>query len=150
MKAFAPAILFMMAACSSQAEQEQSLFYTDQSMHDFMNKVMQPAAEGVWDRTGYLTNEDGFQDLFPHSEAEWLEAEQASLIVAELSNVLSIPGRRVEKTDWDQAVEAVRMTSLAAADAAARRDQDDFMQAALALNNACQSCHMKYDRPTEN
>src|SRR5690554_4023834 len=108
-----------LTACSGGGDdRDRNLYYTDRSMHDFMNNVMQPAAEGVWDRTGYLTDERGFRSLFPKNDEEWQKARTASLLVAELSNILSIPGRRVAERDWDAAVKGVRMTSLAAADAA--------------------------------
>lgn len=144
---FALALALALAGCADQAASDDERFYTDQTMHDFMNKAMQPAAEGIWNRTGYLTNDDGFQTLFPQNAAEWQEAEHASLILAELSNVLEIPGREVDEREWHGAVEAVRITSLAAAEAARRQNEDDFMQASLALNNACLSCHERYARP---
>jgi len=149
MKTTGLALLIAVAGCSDGAEREPDRYYTGQSMHDFMNKVMQPAAEGVWDKTGYLTDEDGFHTLFPQDDDEWQEAEAAALLVAELSNVLAIPGRRTAERDWDEAVKGVRLTSLAAADAARKRNEDDFMKFALALNNACQSCHVKYARPDQ-
>lgn len=149
MKAVPAAFVLALAlsGCSQPAADDADRFYTAQSTHDFMNKVMQPAAEGIWNRTGYLTNEDGFQTLFPQTAVEWQEAEHASLIVAELSNVLELPGRQIDEPDWHAAVEAVRITSLAAAEAARANDEDRFMEASLALNNACQSCHQRYDRP---
>lgn len=146
-RALSLAVLFGAAACSAAPEADEEVYYIDQSMLEFMNNAMQPAAEGVWDRTGYLTDEAGFHTLFPQDEAGWREAEQASLILAELSNVLMLPGRRVAEKEWDGGVEAVRITALAAADAARAKDEEAFMQAALAINNACQSCHVRYDRP---
>ncbi len=149
MKAHLSVLVLALAltGCADRTASADERFYTDQTMHDFMNKVMQPAAEGIWNRTGYLTNEDGFQTLFPQNAAEWQEAEHASLILAELSNVLEIPGRQIDEREWHGAVEAVRITSLAAAEAARQQDEDGFMEASLALNNACQSCHERYARP---
>jgi len=148
-KALHLSLLVALAGCSESGDPEPDLYYTEQTTHDFMNKVMEPAAERVWDKTGYLMNEDGFHNLFPQNAEQWQEAEAASLLVAELSNVLSIPGRRIEESDWDAAVKGVRVTSLAAADAAAKHNEDDFMKSALALNNACESCHLKYARPSQ-
>ena len=143
------ALLIAVAGCADGAGREPDRYYTGQSMHDFMSKVMQPAAQGVWDKTGYLMNEDGLHTRFPQDDSEWREAEAAALLVAELSNVMAIPGRRIAERDWDEAVKGVRLTSLAAADAARKHNEDDFMNFAFALNNACQSCHVKYARPAK-
>jgi hypothetical protein len=98
----------------------------------------------VWKRQGYVTDAKGFRSLFPKNDEEWKEAENASLLLAEVTNVLLIPGRRVNEQPWSDGVTAVRLTALKLAASARNKDEDAFMTAGSELNDACYACHKRY------
>lgn len=144
--------LLALAGCSAdQGSQEASAggpsdaYHTELPMKDLMSGVIQHAAEGVWNRTGYLMDDEGFHTMFPQNEEEWHDAKVAGQTVAELTNVLMLPGRRVDAKEWDQAVMGVRNAALKAAKAAEEMNEDRFMDASLEMNSACQFCHEIYD-----
>lgn len=114
-------------------------------LNEFMAHVMQHAGDGVWKWQGWIVDEKGERSLFPKNDAEWEEAESGALTLAEITNVLLVPGRRVAEPDWDKAVLAVRKVALQAAEAAEKKDADAFFAAGGALDEACDQCHVRYD-----
>jgi len=120
-------------------------YYTALPLSEFMPHVMQYAGDGIWKRQGYVVDAKGEHSLFPKNEEEWEEAESAARTLAEVTNVLLIPGRRVPEADWDKAVLAVRKVALQAADAAEKKNEDAWFEAGGALDEACDVCHAKYD-----
>ncbi|WEK01160.1 MAG: hypothetical protein P0Y59_05580 [Candidatus Sphingomonas phytovorans] len=149
-------LAFLLSGCSGNEDSGQTKanaavaisatpFNTSLPTKEFMLHVMQYAGDGVWKRQGWVSDKSGERSLFPRNEAEWEEAESASLTLAEITNVLLIPGRRVEEPAWDDAVKRVRNVALVAAAAAEKHDQAAFLKAGGDLDVACDSCHEHYD-----
>jgi len=134
-----------LAARSAPKTGDTAPYYTELPLNEFMPHVMQYAGDGVWKRQGYVIDEKGEHSLFPKNDQEWEDAESASLALAEMTNVLLIPGRRVPEPDWDKAVLEVRKVALQAAQAAEKKDPDAFFEAGGALDEACDVCHERYD-----
>jgi len=120
-------------------------YYTDLQLAEFMPHVMQYAADGIWKRQGYVYDRAGLRSLFPKSDEEWEEAESGARTLAEITNVLLIPGRRVPDPRWDEAALGVRRVALQAADAAERKNPDAWFKAGGDLDEACDACHEKFD-----
>lgn len=119
-------------------------FYTGMSMKTLMADMIQPAAHGVWDRAGYISDLQGTRSLFPQTEKEWKEMENSSLLLAELTNDLLVPGRRVPEPEWDKAVVAVRTAALKTAAVVKRRNEDEVLEVSVEISAACESCHQRY------
>lgn len=159
MRALAPlaaAILLAVSACSTgDASNEQAAksapkgddapYHIGLKLDEYMAHVMQYAADGVWDRAGFVIDKDGEHSLFPKNDEEWEDAESAALTLAEVTNTLLIPGRRVDEAEWDRTVEGVRKLALEAAAAAEKQDKDAFFNAGEKLDAACDDCHIRYD-----
>lgn len=124
---------------------ENTPYYTELPLSEFMPHVMQYAGDGIWKRAGYITDKTGQHSLFPKNDEEWEEAESGARTLAEVTNVLLLPGRRVPEKEWDQAVEGVRKIALKAAAAAERKDPNAFFAAGGELDDACDVCHIRYD-----
>jgi hypothetical protein len=87
----------------------------------------------------------GEHSLFPTNNEEWEKAESAALTLAEVTNTLLVPGRRVPEAEWDKAVAEVRKIAIQAAKAAEKHDKDAFFAAGEKLDAACDGCHARYD-----
>jgi hypothetical protein len=120
-------------------------YYLKLQLKEFMPHVMQYAADGIWKRQGYISDKTGVHSLFPKNDKDWEDAESASRTLAEVTNVLLIPGRRVPDPNWDKAVLEVRKYALESADAAEKKDADAFFKAGSALDEACDVCHKQFD-----
>jgi len=113
-------------------------------MKEFMGHVMQFSGDQVWRWQGFINDEQGERSLFPKTDAEWEEAESGALALAEMTNVLLMPGRRIDDPDWDKAVAGVRKVALEAADASEHHDADALFRIGGELDEACESCHVRF------
>ncbi len=151
----APAMLLALAACggsgravpnaASAAVDAAAPYDATLPLSEFMPHVMQYAGDGIWKRQGWIADRTGEHSLFPRNDEEWEQAESGARTLAEVTNLLLLPGRRVAGPEWDKAVLAVRKVALQAADAAEKKDADAWFAAGGALDEACDVCHVRYD-----
>lgn len=127
------------------ASSDDAPYYAALPLNELMPHVMQYAGDGIWKRQGFITDKTGEHSLYPKNDAEWEDAESAARTLAEVTNTLLIPGRRVREPEWDRAVEVVRKVALQAADAAEKQDKAAFFKAGGDLDEACDMCHVRYD-----
>lgn len=120
-------------------------FDTRLPMGEFMAHVMQHAGNGVWKWQGLEIDKAGEHSLYPKNTQEWEDAESGALTLAEVTNLLLLPGRRVAEPEWDKSVADVRRIALNAAKAAEKQDKSAFLAAGSALDAACDACHVRYD-----
>ena len=113
-------------------------------MKEFMGHVMQNGGEGIWRWQGFINDEKGERSLFPKDDKEWEDAESGALTLAELTNLLLMPGRRIDDPKWDKAVAGVRALALKAATAAEKHDKDGFFAVGGELDEACDECHRQF------
>ncbi len=62
----------------------------------------------------------------------------------EITNILLLPGRRVDEQRWADDVVAVRNSALKLAGLARKKDEIGYMEAGSELNEACYACHKHY------
>ena len=95
-------------------------------------------------------------DLLASTYGKWEAVENSALAIAELANLLTLPGRKcangldvpVGNADWAGFVQALRDAGMTAYTAAQTRNQDKITDAAEVMTTACKNCHDKYrDRP---
>jgi hypothetical protein len=113
-------------------------------MKEFMGHVMQNGGEGIWRWQGFINDEKGERSLFPKDDKEWEDAESGALTLAELTNLLLMPGRRIDDPKWDEAVAGVRALAQKAAVAAEKHDKDAFFAIGGELDEACDTCHKQF------
>ncbi|MBO9575414.1 MAG: hypothetical protein J7494_06745 [Sphingobium sp.] len=113
-------------------------------MKEFMGHVMQFGGDSIWKWQGFITDSTGEHALQPKNEKEWTEAESGALTLAEITNILMLPGRRIDDPAWDKAVAGVRDVALRAAEAAKNKNYDKFFEIGGELDAACEACHVKF------
>ena len=96
-------------------------------------------------------------DLLASSYGKWEAVENSALAIAEVANLLTIPGRKcangldvpVRNADWARFVEQLREAGMTAYAAAQAKNQDKMTDIADLMTTACKNCHDKYrDRRT--
>jgi hypothetical protein len=82
----------------------------------------------------------------------WMAVENAAISLAEAANLLIIPGRNcmngkpmpLDQPDWAGFVQGLRDAAQASYKAAQSKNQDNIVEAAGVLTEACAACHDKY------
>jgi hypothetical protein len=138
------------ASPTSAPAADNAPYFNSLPLKELMPHVMQYAGDGIWKRQGYVVNATGEHSLFPKTDQDWEDGESAARTLAEVTNTLLVPGRRIPEKGWDDAVIAVRTVALKAAAAAEKHDKDAWFAAGSELDEACDVCHVKYDPTFKN
>ena len=91
-------------------------------------------------------------DLLASSYGKWEAVENSALAIAEVANLLTLPGRKcangldvpLRNADWARFVQQLREAGMTAYTAAQTRNQDKITDAADVMTTACKNCHDKY------
>jgi hypothetical protein len=83
---------------------------------------------------------------------KWEAVENNALAIAEVANLLTLPGRKcangrdvpLMNADWAKFVQGLRDAGMAAYAAAQAKNQDKIIEAADVMTTACANCHNKY------
>jgi hypothetical protein len=91
-------------------------------------------------------------DLLTSSYGKWEAVENSALAIAEVANLLELPGRKcsnglevpLKNPDWSRFVQELRDAGMTAYTAAQTKNQDKMIDAAGVMTTACKNCHDKY------
>jgi hypothetical protein len=91
-------------------------------------------------------------DLLASSYGKWAAVENSALAIAEVANLLTLPGRKcangvdvpVNNPDWGKFVQELREAGMTAYVAAQSRNQDKITDASDVMTKACKDCHDRY------
>jgi len=91
-------------------------------------------------------------DLLTTVYGKWEAVENSALAIAEVANLLSLPGRKcangvdvpVRNADWARFVQELRDAGMTAYAAAQTKNQDKMTDAADVMTKACGNCHFRY------
>jgi cytochrome c553 len=95
-------------------------------------------------------------DPLASAYGKWAAVENSGLAIAEAATLLTIPGRKcangvavpLQNADWTKFVQGLRDAGMAAYKAAQSKNQDNILEAAGTIAEACSNCHDKYrERP---
>ncbi len=113
---------------------------------ELMAHVIDYNAFEIWHRQGWVYSNDGVEELFPVDDEGWFAAESAAATLAELSNVLLLPGRvpQDDADDWVRYAHELNRTSRAAMETAEAQDKEAFFDAGGEIYVVCRSCHEKF------
>lgn len=115
------------------------------SMAELMNHVVDPAADGLWLNAGWISDADGYRELYPETDEGWLEAENAGATLIEVGNILASPARALDDDAWLIYAEGISDAGLMAMQAAEAKDKEAFFQAGAQLYSVCSACHQAYN-----
>lgn len=129
-----------------------------------------PSADALWDAVQYISTPEGTQDHLPRTEEEWQALRRSAAVLAEATNLLATPRRRVtntsrspgvgemkaaeiqqrvdsERDSFDQFAAVLRSASLSALTAIEKRSPRALMDAGAAIDASCEACHRVYWYP---
>jgi hypothetical protein len=91
-------------------------------------------------------------NLLASSYGQWGAVENSGLALAEVANLLLLPGRKcsnglpvpLNNPDWPKFVQGLREAGMAVYKAAQSKNQDNILMAADTMTTACANCHDKW------
>jgi cytochrome c556 len=171
-----------LAACSQNpappaaAAAPQVPFQPDASIQDLMENVVDHNADILWESVAVISSEKGVEERQPRTDEEWANVRAAAVTLAEATNLLMIPGRKVAhagkvlqdsevegilKADQIQALidgdhskfaskaMALHAAALAALEAIDAKDHNKLSDVGGAIDEACEQCHTTYWYPDQ-
>ncbi|TNF82414.1 MAG: hypothetical protein EP301_11935 [Gammaproteobacteria bacterium] len=128
--------------CAKEVEVEVG-YQPHLAMHDFMSWVLDPLADVIWRSAGTITTVDGVEDLAPTTQEGWDSVRNAAATIAEIGNVLQIPGYS-QGDDWNEYAQGLTRIGMRLIEAAEQKDDQKVFDYGGQLYNVCVACHQLY------
>jgi len=147
------------------------------TVKEIMKGIVDPSSKELWDSVGTESGPKGLVERSPKTDADWAKLEGDALMLAEVANLLKMPGRHValpeqaslkttpdapeltpvqieekiakDRTAWEKKADALLSTAVKARTAAKAHDKDGLLNVGEEIDNACESCHLVYWYPDE-
>jgi hypothetical protein len=147
------------------------------TVKEIMKGIVDPSSKELWDSVGTESGPKGLVERSPKNDEEWAKLEGDALMLAEVANLLKMPGRHValpeqanlkttpdapeltptqieekiakDRAAWEKKADALQATSVKARAAAKAHDKDALLNVGEEIDNACESCHLVYWYPDE-
>lgn len=152
------AAIFLISCQHDETPAAPPAFDITHDMDDLMIHVIDPAAKAMWSHVGWLLSEDGVEAIEPASETEWRQAEYDAAILAEMGNLLLLPGRirilrdeddkplQSDNGDWTKYAVAMTTRAFEVKQATIARDTRGMFTTGAEVYKTCVVCHDKYIR----
>jgi hypothetical protein len=124
------AILLLAKAGSAQAPGFQPVG----TIHQIMVGLVAPASDVIFAVPNHA----------PKDDKDWASVQNSALTLAEVGNLLMIPGRAKDNGNWMKFAKALVDTGSEAFKAANAKDAKALEDIGDKLDEACETCHAKY------
>jgi hypothetical protein len=120
---------------------------------DVMNAMMVPSSNAVWNAVATVTDATGVHESRPKTDEDWNKVFHAAVELAEVPNLLLVPGRErciggaiplQDRTDFASKARELQEAATFAVIAARKHDVDALSEAGERIDVACDFCHEKY------
>ena len=171
-------IVLIIAACGpSPAPDSASTeppYVVTATVKDLMLSIIDLNADVVWESVSTVSSETGVVDTRPKTDEDWARVRHGAMTLAEASNLLMMPGRRVarpgeksetpgvelepeemdaliakDRASWNKRAEALRLAALDILKAVEAKDSDKVFAVGEEIERACEGCHSHYWYPNE-
>ena len=120
---------------------------------DIMNAMMVPSSNAVWNAVSTVTDTTGVHEVTPTTEEDWNNLYHSAAELAEVANLLMVPGRSrclggaipaQYQADWSQKARELMEAANVALIAAKKHDVSAMGEAGERIDVSCDACHEKY------
>jgi len=108
-----------------------------------MEHVIQPAAYGIWNASGYVIDREGVHDLSPATDDDWEDLVTASATLLESTHAMMMP-ERVLDDKWPVFVRRLNESAEEALMAAESHDKQGIAKVGDEMDEICTACHKNY------
>lgn len=114
------------------------------TLKQFMEWVIDPAADVVWDSVKSISTEAGTKEVSPQTDEQWAAVRNAAATLIESGNMLMIDARVRDRKDWLGGARGLIKTASAVLKAAETKDKDAVFAAGGEIYTVCRGCHQLY------
>lgn len=169
------ALLFLTACQQGASSQPVAVAYqTETSLQDIMRFIIDTNADDVWNAFSTVVTAEEEIEKSPQSDEEWAAVRRSALTLAEASNLLLIPGRKIahagestsshpvelepegivreisqNRAAFQAYANALHEASLEIVAAVDKRDHEAILRLGGKLDHVCESCHARFWYPGE-
>ena len=181
---FVATVVISQSACSRQATPPAAAdkpaaiqFAPVGTVKQIMKGIVDPSSAAIWNAVSTESGPKGVIEKAPQSDEDWAQLEHSALMLAEVSNLLKMPDRKMALADevdaktapdapeltprqidekvnqdraaWGKKADALQAAAVKAMAAAKAHDKDGIMNVGEEIDNACEQCHIVYWYPDE-
>src|SRR3989338_1077396 len=171
-------VIALAAGCRSQQQQQTAapeapvLFWP---IRDVMHMIIEPSAQVIFDSVAVSVTAAGTLEREPRTEEEWDTVLHAAMTLAEATNLVAMPGRRVSRPEdestsaveselppiqiqakidanralWLKHVKQLQEVAMKAYEAASQKSVQGLWDVGEPIDQACESCHLEFWYPNE-
>ena len=142
------------------------------TLQELMEYVVDASADGIWESSGFVSDNKGMHDLSPKNDTQWLALRGKVITLIEATNLIMLEGRQVSRAGFPhiepgnllsskeveaaiakdrttfvgfaQALQQIGIQTLEAVD---RRDVDAIATLGATMDEVCESCHKRFWYP---
>ena len=146
MRRWCLALVVAMATLGCEAPPPPVPYERATDIAEFMEWLLEPAADAVWDSAGQIVTEAGVEDLAPTTEAGWDQVRNQGALISEMGNLLMMPHFAQDRPDWTEISRGLVRAGARVQRAAEARDAEALFEQGALLYQVCVSCHQIYWR----
>lgn len=167
----------LVASCRSQQQEPAAPQGPEPvgTLRDVMHMVVESQAQVIFDSVAVRVTQAGTEEKEPRTEEEWDLVLHAAMNLAESSNLLTTPGRRISKPEdvntaagegeltpaqiqtkidanrdlWLKHVKELQTVAMQAYKAASDKNVQALWDIGEPIDQACESCHLEFWYPSE-
>lgn len=137
--------LFVMGASAGAGIAQEAAAVA--TVKQVMDGIVAPAAGKVFDSVATIVTFEGTEDRQPRTEDEWALVGANAAAIVESGNLLLMESRLRDEDEWIAMTRAMMDAAIVSLRATEARDPEALLNSGEALNESCDSCHMKYEVP---
>ena len=134
--------IFALAGCGGGPQPPPYKAVADVKL--LMQAVIDPAADELWEATGWIITAAGTEQRKPKNEEEWTVVRNQAVALTEAGNLLMMAPRAKDGDVWMKQAQDMMTTGEAAWRAAEARDWDKLFTVGGDIYESCSNCHQKY------
>jgi hypothetical protein len=152
-------------------------FATIGTIKEIMQTIVDPSADVLFDSVSYNITTAGIEEVQPRTTEDWMNVRRNALLLAEATNLLQVPGRKVapdkpipgleneppgpedltpaeiqpmidgDRAAFNKLAQGLAEAAQLALKAADARSVEKLFESGDDIDRACENCHLKYWYP---
>ena len=113
-------------------------------VYQFMMEEMDPAADGIWLKSGWVLTEEGEESLFPTTDEGWQEVADAADNLMAVNKKLQSEDYSGGDEEWVAIADGINVFAAQAKEAAQAQDEQELFDVGGDIYRVCRACHQRY------